>query len=220
LIAAVAGWVFWGVELDLITIPGGAEVIIDGKPAGQTIGQAGTFAIPHLSRGSHNVTVLRPDFDEWSGTVKMGWLELNHSMKISLPVPSYPVTIVTDPGNARVQIDGIDQGNSDSSGRLIVAKVPRGQHVITATLTGYPMWSRTLWIAGPMSVRSDLAAAAAAAQQEITSRLARAQMLFQQRQYQSAISDCDAVLQLDPANLQAKELKGQIQQTMSVLGVQ
>jgi WD40 repeat protein len=63
-------------------------------------------------------------------------------------------------------------------------------------------------------------AAAAAAQQEIAPHLARAQMLFQQRQYQAAIGECDAVLRLDSSNQQAVNLKAQIQQTMSILGVQ
>jgi WD40 repeat protein len=63
-------------------------------------------------------------------------------------------------------------------------------------------------------------AAAAAAQQEIAPHLARAQMLFEQRQYQAAITECDAVLRLDSSNQQAVNLKSQIQQTMSILGVQ
>lgn len=150
----------------------------------------------------------------------MGWFELTHPLKVTLPVPTFPVTILTSPANAKVQIDGQDAGTTDRDGTLVIPKVPRGQHVVTVTMQGYPTWSNALWVTSPASIRADLAAAAAAAQQEIASRLERAQMLFQQRQYQAAIAECDAVLHLDPSNQQAGNLKSQIQQTMSILGVQ
>jgi tetratricopeptide (TPR) repeat protein len=60
---------------------------------------------------------------------------------------------------------------------------------------------------------------AAATEREIGSRLGRAQSLYQQRQYQPAIAECEAVLRLDHTNKQATSLKSQIQQTMTILGI-
>jgi Double zinc ribbon/WD domain, G-beta repeat len=57
-----------------------------------------------------------------------------------------------------------------------------------------------------------------AARQEVEAHLTRAQMLFQQRQFQAAIAECDAALSADPLNQEAARLKSQIQQTMSILG--
>lgn len=215
----VAGWYMWGVELDLITDPGGAEVVLDGKPVGSTVGQGGSLVVPHVTHGTHALILSHPGFDVWSQTVPLGWFQMSHPLTVKLPVPSFPLAVLTNPGGARVQLDGNEAGASDESGNLVVQGVPRGQHVVTVTLAGYPPWSNSFWIESPLTLRADLAAAAAAAQQEIASRFSRAQMLFEQRQYQEAIAECDAILRLDAANQQATNLKTQIQQTMSILGV-
>jgi Double zinc ribbon/PEGA domain/Fis1 C-terminal tetratricopeptide repeat len=215
----IVGWYIWGVELDLITDPGGAEVVLDGKLAGKTVGQGGSLVVPHVSHGTHGLTLIHPGFDEWSQPVALGWFQISHPLSVKLPVPSFPLTVLTNPGGAKVQLDGNDAGKSDESGNLVVQSVPRGQHVVTVMLVGYPTWSNSFWIRSPFTIRADLAAAAAAAQQEIASRLSRAQMLFEQRQYEAAVVECDAVLRLEPANQQAASLKSQVQQTMSILGV-
>lgn len=214
----VAAWFIWGVELDLITNPGGAEVVLDGKPVGTTAGQAGSLVVPHVSHGTHTLSIARPGFDVWSQTFSVGWLRISHPLNVKLPVPSFPLAVVTNPGGAKVQLDGNDVGTSDESGNFIVQGVPRGQHVVTVMLDGYPTWSSSFWIQSPFTTRADLAEAAAAAQQEIASRLSRAQMLFEQRQYQAAVAECDAILRLDPGNQQATSLKSQVQQTLSILG--
>lgn len=213
------GWYRWGVELDLITDPGDTLVVLDGKPVGRTVGLGGSLVLPHLDHGTHILSLIHPGFDEWSQPVELGWFKLSHSLKVTLPVPTFPLTILTIPSTAKVQLDGQDAGATDPDGKLVIPKVPRGQHIVTVTMEGYPPWSNSVWIAGPASLRADLAAAAAAVQQEIASRLERAQMLFQQRQYQAAIAECDAVLHLDPSNQQAANLKSQVQQTMSILGI-
>lgn len=220
LLLCAAGWYMWGVELELITDPGGAEVMLDGKPVGRTVGQGGSLVLPHLAHGTHSLSLTHPGFDEWAQPVALGWFHLAHPLKVVLPVPTFPLTVLTIPASAKVQIDGQDTGATGPDGTLLVPKVPRGQHVVTVTMQGYPTWSNSVWVGAPLSIRADLAAAAAAAQQEIASRLGRAQTLFQQREYQAAIAECDAVLHLDPSNQEAANLKSQIQQTMSILGVQ
>lgn len=215
---SAGGWYLWGVELDLVTDSAGAVVVLDGKPVGRTIGQPGVLILPHLTHGVHSLTLTHPEFDEWAQPVELGWLEFSHSLKVALPIPKYPLTILTNPGGTRVQLDGQDAGVSDEVGNLVIQKVPRGQHVVTATRDGFPGWSGGVWVGSPSSIRVDLAEMAARRQQEITSHLERAQSLYQQREYPAAIAECDAILNLDPANQQAAALKAQIQQTMSILG--
>lgn len=57
-----------------------------------------------------------------------------------------------------------------------------------------------------------------AARQQAAVLLARARAFFQQRQFQAAIAECNAALNVDPSNQEAAKLKSQIQQTMSILG--
>ena len=220
LLSCIAGWYMLGVELDLITDPGGAEVMLDGKPAGRTVGQGGSLVLPHLAHGTHALSLTHPGFDEWAQPVALGWFHLSHPLKVVLPVPTFPLTVITIPASAKVQIDGQDAGATGPDGTLVVPKVQRGQHLVTVTMPGYPPWSNSVWVSAPLSIRANLAAAAAAAQQEIASHLGRAHILFEQRQYEGAIGECDAVLHLDPSNQEAANLKSQIQQTMSILGVQ
>jgi hypothetical protein len=218
-ISCAAFWYTQGVELDLISDPAGAEVTLDGKPAGRTNGQGGSLVLQHLTHGTHTLVLNHPDFDEWSQPVSLGWFHSSHALKVALPIPTFPFTVITDPAGAKIQIDGQDAGVTESNGTLVIPKVQRGRHLVTVTMSGYPPWSETVWVGSALSVRANLAAAAAAAQQEIASRLARAQSFFQQREYRSAVEECDVVLRLDPANQEAANLKSQVLQTMSILGV-
>lgn len=204
---AVAAWSTWGVELDIISDPPGAEVAVDGKVAGSTDNQGGGLSLLHLPRGRHLVKVTHPGFEVWSQPVSTGWFALSRQLNVRLAVPSFPLTVLTSPGGARVQVDGRDVGPSDQSGSLVVGNIPRGQHTLTVTLQGYPPWSNVLRIQSPSTVRVDLAAAAVAFQQEITSRLSRAQAFYEQGQHQAAIAECEAVLRLDPSSQQAANLK-------------
>lgn len=217
---SAAGWYMWGVELDLVTDPGGAGVMLDGKPVGRTIGEGGSLVLPHLAHGTHSLSLTRPGFDEWAQPVALGWFQLSYPLKVVLPVPTFPLTVITVPPGAKVQFDGQDAGTTGPDGTLVIPRASRGQHLVTVAAQGYPAWSNSVSIAAPLSIRADLAAAAAAAQQEVASHLGRAQMLYQQRQYQAAIAECDTALRLDPSNQEAANLKSQVQQTMSILGGQ
>lgn len=220
LLVAAATWFALGVKLDLVSNPAGAEVALDGKPVGATTVPGGVIVLSHLARGSHILSLSYPGFDTWSQSVSLGWFELAHPLRVSLQVPAFPVSVQTNPGGADVQLDAHDVGVSNTSGLLVIQKVPRGQHMITAVLNGYPSRTSTFWVGGPSSVRIDLAAAAATIDAEVQSHIQRAQELYQQRQFDSAIAECDEALRLAPTSDQAAKLKAQIQQTKSILGVQ
>lgn len=220
LVLLAGAWFAWGVELDLVSNPAGAEVTLDGKPLGSTSSQGGALVLPHVSRGTHILSLSYPGFDVWSEPISLGWFQLSHPLTVSLPLPSFPLSVQTNPGGAKVELDAQDAGVSDASGNLVIPKVPRGQHMVTVSLDGYPSQSSTLWVAGPSSIKIDLVAAGAAEDAEVQSHLQRAQDLYQQRQFDAAIAECDEALQLAPTNDQAAKLKAQIQQTKSILGVQ
>ncbi|HTP68151.1 MAG TPA: PEGA domain-containing protein [Dongiaceae bacterium] len=220
LLCAALGWYRWGVELRLTTEPSETQVVLDGTPVGRTMGPAGSLVLPHLGRGTHQLRLSHPGFDTWSQPVTLGWFQLSLPLNVKLPIPSFPLTVITVPGGARVLVDGKESGVSDQSGSLVLANVERGQHVATVTLNGYPSWSSTFFMQAPLMVRADLVAAAQVAERENAERLGRAQSLFEQRQYQAAVSECDEVLRVDPANQAAAKLKSQIQQTMAILGMQ
>lgn len=215
----IATWLLWGVELNLLTVPGGAYVILDGKPLGTSVGNPGVLTIPHLSRGSHRLDVTASGFEEWTQEVSLGWGESTHPLKVTLSLPTFPVTVLSKPPGAKVQIDGQEVGATDSSSRLL-AKVPQGQHTLTVTAQGYPPFSSPMFVLGPITVPVDLVMLAAQARQETAVHITNAQSFFQQRQYQAAVSECEAALRLDPSNHEATELESQIKQTMSVLGIQ
>jgi len=87
LLIMVLGAILWyrdGVELDLITNPTEAEVLLDGKPMGVTGKQAGVLLIPHLSRGTYTLTVVHEGYQAWSEPVSLGWFEQNHLLRVKL----------------------------------------------------------------------------------------------------------------------------------------
>jgi hypothetical protein len=208
---AVAGWYFRGVNLTLTTDPGGADVVLDAKFMGRTSDLGGSIVLPHLTHGSHTLNITRFGFNNWSQPISLGWFEFSHALTVPLPIPTYPLTIMTNPGGAKVQLDGKDAGVSDDNGNFSIPSVVRGQHTVTVIKEGFPSWSQALSISGPFSVRADLAEAAASQLQEINARLERAMSFIQQRQYDAATAECDAILGLDPTNQQASALKSQIQ---------
>lgn len=211
LLLATAAWFRLGVELKVTTEPPGTMVAVDGKWIGATDIESGGLSLPHVARGTHVLQMAHFGFATWSRPVSLGWFELSHRVTVRLALPSFPLTVLTTPSSAKVQIDGRDVGVSDESGNLLVPNLPLGQHVVTVIRQGYPSWSRDLRIQSPLTIRADLAAAAATARREVDSRLAHAQGLVQQRQYQIAIAECDAVLRLEPSNEQATTIKSQIQ---------
>jgi len=164
LILMAIGWCLWGVELQLVTDPGKTTVVLDGRTIGKTSEQGGALVLPHLIHGVHTLSLTHEGFDEWSGPIPLGWFGFSKQFNVKLPVPTFPLTILTIPATAKVLMDGQDVGATDGYGKLVIAKVPRGQHVVTVTMDGYPSWSNSVWVRSPASVRVDLAAAAAAAQ--------------------------------------------------------
>ena len=215
LLFASAIWFSRGVQLDIISDPPGSEVAIDGQAAGVTDAQFGGLSIPRLGRGAHQVQVVHYGFEVWSEPVSLGWFRLSKKLTVKLALPTFPLTLLTNPGGATVQLDAKAAGTSDSLGNLTLPNVPTGRHTLSVSLKGYPAWSQAVFIQSAENLRVDLAAAAAAQAQEIASRLQHVTELIQQQQLEAAMGECQAVLDLEPSNPQASDLKNTIQQAMA-----
>jgi len=103
-----AVWYSRGVEIDLVTNPGGAAVVWDGKPLGRTADQGGELILPHLTRGNHTLSLTRTGFGEWVQPVALGWFELSHPLKVALPGPALPKPVGNGPSDvAKAQPEAI-----------------------------------------------------------------------------------------------------------------
>lgn len=236
LLLCAVGWYMWGVELDLTTEPGGAEVVLDGKPLRTPSNQAGVLVLPHLTHGTHTLRLTHPGFGDWSQSVDLGYFEVSHPLRAALPVPSFPLTVLTNPAGAKVQLDSQDAGTTGAEGSLVIQNVARGQHRLTVSLGGYPSRSSTVWIEEPLSIRLDLVDTAVPSESggqrgsepadtnpsrstaEVEQWLSRAENQFQQADYRSAVQSCDAALRIEPSNAKATQLKAKIEETMKILG--
>ena len=161
LVLVAATWLVWGVEVDVVTDPAGAEILLDGKPVDRISNPGNPLILPHLAHGKHTLLVDHPGFRSLTIPISLGWFEVSQNVLAKLSVPSFPLMVFTNPGGAKVQVDGREVGLSDEAGNLVVQDVPSGQHVVTVTREGYPSWSNSFWIQSPFTVRAYLAAAAA-----------------------------------------------------------
>jgi hypothetical protein len=199
---AVAAWYCWGVEVDLITNPGAAQVTVDGKSMGSSDGANGAMTIAHLSHGTHIFSVSSPDREDTSETITLPWYEFAHALQINLLLSRYPLTVLTLPPETTVQLDGKSVGVSGLHGDLVLPAVTLGEHTLLAFRDGYPTWSGAVNVQGPMTFSIDLTSAASAQQQEIGSILQRVEQLFEQSQFDEAESECRALLLKYPGNSQ------------------
>ncbi len=98
--------------------PPGANVVIDGRPAGKT-----PLELEGLSPGRHQLTLTKP-----------GHRDFQTSFTISTQYGSILAT--SEPVGAEVLVDGIVRGRTTESG-LTLSRIPYGRHTISARLQGY-----------------------------------------------------------------------------------
>jgi hypothetical protein len=109
--------------------PGGANVVIDGKPRGQTPLRV------KLSPGEHAVVVTGADeaHGKEERTVRIR-LRKKHKLNVRLSVKTGSLMIDTVPFAAQIELDGKPRGRAP----LSLKDVPIGTHVIVAKLQGKP----------------------------------------------------------------------------------
>ncbi len=110
--------------------PPGANIILDGETRGVTTVVG--LNIPGLSLGVHKLRVTLPDYREETRDVMV----VNGGNKvINIPLTGLPckVTVSTSPKGARVQLDGIERGNS----LVTINDIAPGPHKVRVSLIGY-----------------------------------------------------------------------------------
>jgi hypothetical protein len=124
-------------KLQLSTAPN-AEVYLDGALAGKT-DSGGSLTLDKVKSGAHAVRVTaaaKKPFEQ-SVTVSAG-----ATSKLSAALADLPGKIVVNskPG-AEVFLDNVSRGKTDSSGKLVIADVAPGNHVMRVTAPGKYDWN-------------------------------------------------------------------------------
>jgi hypothetical protein len=136
--------------------PLGARVLIDGREYGRT-----PLTVGNLSRGAHNVRVVRDGYEPDERQVTVTSAQRAHSMTVRLspqrvaPVKSVattasrpaapsaaPLTVESRPAGAAVFLDGRLVGTTP----LVVPGVVAGEHALHLDRDGYQRWSSTIRI--------------------------------------------------------------------------
>jgi hypothetical protein len=212
-----------GVTLAIHTSPAKAAIFLDNQYLGASDG-SGNFNL-HTTREKHTLLVEAQGYKPLSPSVKPGTFESAHTVDVSLPLLSFPITITTNPPDSNVLLDGKPIGTSDDSGKLSIPDVSYGEHYIAITHEGYQTSAGNIrvrekhsWTVNLVSLAQAKAQQQAALQQQAQSALAQARSLFQQGNYQGALNECNTALQIDPGNAAALALKARIEQTQRILG--
>ena len=208
---------------------------IDISSAPGTGRNGGTFAgAPFYSdwyfkttRSMHVVELTHPNAQPSTITFSPGILEKTHELQIPLTPSTYKQAFQVNPADADVEVTEPELGTQMRPSRrqdgIVEFTLMAGIHPVKVSKAGYPDMAvdiRVPNVGGPIVL--DMVAVKqqqeAQQQQQISIRLANANALFQQQQYDQAVAECDGILQMDPSNGDAAKLKSQIEQTKSVLG--
>lgn len=112
------------------TNPTGADIYLDGVLQSQHTNST----ITNISPGSHTITLAKTGYISYAQTVNViGGQTVTISAMLQTP-PSGSLSIVADPSNANVYIDGVPQTQQTSS---TITNILAGQHTITITKDGY-----------------------------------------------------------------------------------
>ena len=133
-------------RVEVVSVPTGADVMLDGKPWGRTP------LTVSASAGHHELRVAFSD----GGTVSRS-LDLRAGGRASetfrIEDSVGRLEVITIPAGARVFMDGKPVGvtrdrgeNTASSQALVLAGVPVGEHAVTASQDGYPAATRTVTV--------------------------------------------------------------------------
>jgi hypothetical protein len=117
-------------EINIITIPAGMEILIDGQSQGPSPARV------TVSAGPHTYTIKRPGMDPYEGTFDMKSGSII-TRKITLggepAAPTGTVQVRTIPPGATIYADGAPAGGpAPTSFRL-----PAGRHTLTISMPGY-----------------------------------------------------------------------------------
>jgi len=141
--------------LSVTTRPPGAEVTLDGKPAGLT--PLKTAVAP----GKHELTVARDRYDTITQTV-----EAPGSLTFDLKRPLYTLEITSTPAGAPVTVAGVARGRTPVS-----VKLPGFERYdVRVAPAGRPAWRRPVYLKEPTTTVNASAPAPSAAKKSAKGR--------------------------------------------------
>ena len=120
----------------------GADVIINGNPAGKTPFSA------QVPQGSYTVTVRAPGYLDFSQSVVVnGPVQVNANLQ---PIQA-ALSVTANVQGAEVIINGNPAGRTPFS-----AQVPQGSYTVTVRAPGYLDFSQNVVVSGPVQVNANL----------------------------------------------------------------
>lgn len=122
-----------------VVTPGvsGAEVQVDGRPAGTT-----PLADLELPPGAHPVVIRAGGYAEFSGTIEIEGLGRRQELTATLVPASAPVTVKASTPGARLWVDGSDIGELP-----LVREFPAGNRAFEIRAPRHKPWKDTVSIA-------------------------------------------------------------------------
>jgi hypothetical protein len=124
--------------LSLASLPSGAQVFVDGDPAGQRT----PVVLRGLAVGTHTVELRRPGSQDWCQAVTIAdgrTLEIQTLLSPSRRSLG-TLAVRSQPARAAMTLEGYPTGRRTPAE---IAELPAGHHRVELTLEGYRPWSGT-----------------------------------------------------------------------------
>ncbi len=135
------------------SVPGGAEVYIDGINHGTTPTEPGSYLSQDVIVGKHIVSVQLNGYVTYSTTVQLVSGERKNIVaNLNQDRPDGSIQVRTTPDGATVTLDGSDSRIAP----VTFANVDVGTHTIVATRDGYQSVSRTVQVTAGQAAQVDL----------------------------------------------------------------
>ena len=135
------------------SVPGGANVYIDGIYHGLTPTQTGSFLSQDVIAGKHIVSVMLDGYVTYSTTVVLDLGERKDVVaNLNQDRPDGSIQVRTSPDGATVTLDGTNSRTSP----VTFANVDVGTHTVVATRDGYYSVSRTVQVTAGQTAQLDL----------------------------------------------------------------
>jgi len=121
-------------EVAVDSLPGGATILVDGEPAGQTPRSL------EILQGEHQLMLQLPAFADWQQTLHVEAGENQDLGQISLQPASGALRLSSVPGGANVTLDGEFQGQTP----LTLQVSPGQEHRLAVFKPGYKRYNGTV----------------------------------------------------------------------------
>lgn len=124
-------------HLEVSTAPPGAEVMVDGQPAGTT-----PLVVRDLSPGSHKIVVQAARYLPASSEVLIEGLDHTQPLSLTLEPAWGQVQLNSNPGGAEVTVAGESRGTTPLTTELLASG-----ETVKVSLSGYKPWQQSLNVA-------------------------------------------------------------------------